>query len=49
MPTALLVDDEASANRRLEQMLAEHASVRVVGAARNVAEARVAPRGAGGG
>ena len=41
MPTALLVDDEASANRRLEQMLAEHASVRVVGAARNVAEARV--------
>ena len=40
MPTALLIDDEPSANDRLARLLADHAEIEVLGAVRSVEQAR---------
>ena len=40
MPTALLIDDEPSANDRLTRLLAAHAEIEVLGAVRSVEQAR---------
>ena len=41
MPTALLVDDEPAARRRLAELLALHPRIEVIGMVESVEEARI--------